>query len=63
MPQYGLRDTPTVPDTQPTNERGELQIGVLTASILILIHGDRREVGQESSLRGFQQLVQQKPQL
>lgn len=50
-----------MPHVQPTNENGELQIHVLTASMLI--HRDRREVGQESSLRGFEQLKQQKPQL
>lgn len=46
---------PTVPDTQLTNESQQLQIYVLTASMLI--HRDRREVGQESSVRSFEQLM------
>lgn len=53
MPRYGPRDRPTEPDMQPTNESGELQIQVLTASMLI--HRDRRELGQESSLRSSKQ--------
>lgn len=48
-----------MPHVQPTDESGELQTHVLTASVLI--HGDRREVGRESSLRGFEQLMPQKP--
>lgn len=53
MPQYGPRDRPTEPDMQPANESGEFQIQVLTASVLI--HRDRRELGQESSFRSSKQ--------
>lgn len=55
--RYGLRETPTVPDS-------ELRITAQVPTASRLIPGDRREAGQESSSRSFfEQLMQQKLQL